>query len=1021
MRLKLLLCILFCLPVAVFSQSITVKNVDVSAYPIISADVYTADAEGLPVPDVSLSDLTLKVNTTPTPVQSITCPPPQPPLPMWAVIACDRSQSMNERINDDLLYIDLATAGMSAFVKAVDFTAGDTRVALMVFDTASTVLINFSNDKILLGTKVGGIKPIDVAGTNYNRAFLDPFEGAITLLKRVPPSYQRVLVLLSDGAPTAGDFDYSTILQEVVDNNIVVYPIIIKEAPSYQLQQLAFHTGGQAYGGIVTREEVRTIYARIAKRAQLSKAPCKITWEVPVCDTTRHHTARLRNETLGVEAVFTYDVPAPPKIVKVSAGRDTTICDGMTVALRATGSSTKGTYLWSPTEGLSDPSSATPIVTPTAATLTYTVLYTDERGCMASDDVTVNVLSPVVSIPVDSVFICRGESITISANGNGNRYAWSPTAGLDQPVTMATVVAHPVSTTTYGVTTWLGSCTARDSVTVVVVDLQNAIDAGPNVAVCTDSSTMLTPTGIEGSYRWFPATGLDRTDIRTPVAKPVQTTTYYLTVTTASGCTASDSVTVTVYPRAVVDAGENTDICPGKSTVLSAQGQEGEYQWSPATGLDRTDSRIVTASPLSTTVYTVLYTNLNGCMATDEVTVTVNGALVIDAGEEQATCPGGSVQLSVSGSSGTAVWTPSAGLDNPTSRTPAASPAATTMYTVVVTSPEGCIGIDSVNVVVYPKAVVDAGDGAVICRGESTQLAATGSEGTYMWSPATDLNNPSSPSPVASPVKTTTYTVVVTDKNGCSATDNVVVTVRSYADIKFSLARQRPKTLDAGEDDILMLQLEGIDITQDTITSFECVLAYDMESLQYRPSTIAAGGAASGWSITADEQASNGLLVLRGSGDVLAPGTVCTFTMRPYLSLAGATTGKIDIRANSASVEAKGCVTTSITGTTIPVSKPCITSSRAIRYTGKGFSLQQNTPNPASDITTIEFSVAFNAPTNFILYNALGEQVMVLVDEVLKEGSYNIALPIADLPSGLYYYRLTSGPFSETRQMVIGK
>ncbi len=1019
MRLKLLLYILLCLPAVAFSQSITVQNVDVSAYPVISADVFIFDKEGLPVHNLGSADLELTVNTMPTPIQGFTCPPPQPPLPMWAVIACDRSQSMNERINDDLLYIDLATAGMSAFVKSVDFTAGDTRVALMVFDTAAKVLINFSSDAVLLGTKVGGISPIDVAGTNYNRAFLDPFEGAITLLKRVPPGYERVLVLLSDGAPTVGDFDYSTILQEVVDNKIVVYPIIIKEAPSYQLQQLAFHTGGQAFGGIVTREEVRSIYSRIAKRAQLSKAPCKMTWEVNVCDTTRRHTARLRNEALDATVSFTYNLTAPLKTAKVSAGRDTTICDGTTVTLRAVGNSTKGTYLWLPSDGLSDPTSAAPVLTPTTATSTYTVVFTDDRGCSASDEVTVNVLSPTVSIPVDSVFICRGESVALSANGNGERYLWSPAAGLDQPVTNATVVARPVVTTTYDVTMWLGSCSVRDTVTVVVVDLQDAIDIGPDVAVCADSSVLLTPTGIEGRYHWFPAEGLNQTDIRTPTARPAQTTKYYLTVTTASGCTASDSITVTVHSRPVVNAGADTDICPGKSTVLTAQGLDGDYQWSPATGLDRTSGRTVTASPLSTTVYTVLYTDPNGCKAADEVTVVVNGALVIDAGEEQATCPGGSVQLAVTGSDGTAVWTPAAGLNDPNSRTPVASPAQTTVYTVVVTSPEGCIGTDNVTVVVHPQAVVEAGNGAVICRGESTGLSATGTEGTYQWSPETGLDNPKSPNPTASPSKTTTYTVVVTDGNGCSATDNVTVTVRSYADITFSLARKETTALEAGIDGVLMVQLEGIDITQDTITSFECELTYDMASLQYRPGTVLAGSAASGWSITAIEQ--DDKLIIRGTGDILAPGTICTFVVRPYLSQTGASTGRIGIRANSASVEAKGCVTTSMTGITLPVSQPCITASRAIRYTGKGFGLQQNIPNPARDAATIEFSVAFRAPTNFALYNSLGEQVMLLVDDVLDEGGYSVALPVNDLPSGLYYYRLTSGPYSETRQMIIAK
>lgn len=1021
MRLKLLIYMLLFLPAVAYTQTIIVRSVDASAYPTISAEVHILDADEMPVTTASASDLDLSVRGIPTPVQSISCPPPQPPLPMWAVVACDRSQSMDERINDDLLCIDLASAGMSSFIKTVDFSAGDTRVALMVFDTAASVLINFSNDAILLGTKVGGIEPIDVAGTNYTRAFLDPFQGAITLLKRVPPGYERILVLLSDGAPTAGDFDFATILREVLDNNIVVYPIIVKRDLSYELQQIAVLSGGQGYGGITSRDSIRSIYTRIAKRAQITKEPCTITWTADVCDTNKTQSAVLRFAPLNVSAAFSYTINKPLKLAKVDAGRDTTICAGSTLTLRAVGNSPGGRYKWLPEEGLSDPSSPSPVLTPTAESTTYSVVFTDERGCTATDNVSVRVLTPTVALAVDSVFICRGESSTLVAASNGTRFQWSPTVGMESGATSATAVVRPDKTTTYTLTAWVGSCPVTDSIVVVVYDLQNAIDAGNDVALCADSSTILVPSGVEGRYFWFPAEGLDRTDIRNPVARPLQTTTYYLVVTTASGCTASDSVTITVHPRATVSAGSDTDICPGKSVTLSAVGGEGEYTWSPATGLSNSTGRSVVASPLVTTVYTVLYTDPNGCKATDEVAVVVNGALSVDAGEEQSICPGGSAQLALAGSNGSVLWTPATGLSNPTSRTPVASPSVTTVYTAVVTSAEGCIGIDSVRVVVYPTPTISAGDDATLCRGEQTQLRASGSEGVYLWSPTTDLSNPSSPDPIASPSKTTTYTVTVTDANGCTTSDQVVVNVRSYADVKFSLVRKKSSKVELGQSDEFVLQVSGIDPTQDVISSFECVLSYDMESLQYVAGSIAAGMAAAGWQVSAVESPDLNQLVLRGSGSQLQSGPVCSFALRLYLSQKGASAGVLKIDALSATVQAEGCVTTNITATALPIAETCILAARAIRYTGKGFSLQQNTPNPAQSTTTFEFSVAFDAPTSLTLYNTLGEQVIVAVDGVLKAGSYSVEVPVNSLPSGLYYYRFTSGPYSETRQMIIGK
>lgn len=72
--------------------------------------------------------------------------------------------------------------------------------------------------------------------------------------------------------------------------------------------------------------------------------------------------------------------------------------------------------------------------------------------------------------------------------------------------------------------------------------------------------------------------------------------------------------------------------------------------------------------------------------------------------------------------------------------------------------------------------IAHAGTDVVICNGESTPLAATGGV-TYQWSPTADLDNAAIANPVASPISTTTYTVIVTDANGCTAMDEVVVTV----------------------------------------------------------------------------------------------------------------------------------------------------------------------------------------------------------------------------------------------------
>lgn len=84
-------------------------------------------------------------------------------------------------------------------------------------------------------------------------------------------------------------------------------------------------------------------------------------------------------------------------------------------------------------------------------------------------------------------------------------------------------------------------------------------------------------------------------------------------------------------------------------------------------------------------------------------------------------------------------------------------------------------------VTAYPLPMANAGMDQTICQGEGIQLNATGGN-AYNWSPSTGLSNASIQNPIAKPLSTINYTVIVTDANGCSASDQVQVTVRANPD-----------------------------------------------------------------------------------------------------------------------------------------------------------------------------------------------------------------------------------------------
>jgi len=85
------------------------------------------------------------------------------------------------------------------------------------------------------------------------------------------------------------------------------------------------------------------------------------------------------------------------------------------------------------------------------------------------------------------------------------------------------------------------------------------------------------------------------------------------------------------------------------------------------------------------------------------------------------------------------------------------------------------------------------------------------------------------------------------------------------------------------------------------------------------------------------------------------------------------------------------------------------------------FSLKQNYPNPFNPLTTIEFDVPKSSHVVIKIYNSLGEEVTVLVNEKLNAGKFEYKYNAAGLTSGVYFYTLAAYGYSETRKMVLIK
>jgi Secretion system C-terminal sorting domain len=207
-----------------------------------------------------------------------------------------------------------------------------------------------------------------------------------------------------------------------------------------------------------------------------------------------------------------------------------------------------------------------------------------------------------------------------------------------------------------------------------------------------------------------------------------------------------------------VNAGNDQEICIGDTSTLTATGAV-SYSWN--TG-ETTAS--ITVNPNVTTTYTVTGTSADGSTSTDTITVTVNSIPVANAGADQTICEGEEITLTASGGS-TYLWSNGA-----TTQSITISPITTINYTVIA-SQGSCSSTDEVIVTVKPRQTINAGNDVDIYLGESATLTVVGT-GNILWS-----TGETTASIIVSPTNTTTYTVSVTETNGCTSTDDVTVTV----------------------------------------------------------------------------------------------------------------------------------------------------------------------------------------------------------------------------------------------------
>ena len=381
----------------------------------------------------------------------------------------------------------------------------------------------------------------------------------------------------------------------------------------------------------------------------------------------------------GCDSVITLNLTVNP-LPHVSISGNTSICQGQTTTLSASGG---GSYLWSNT------STQTNISVSQSGTYTVTVTNTYRCSATSSVIVTVNPL-PNVIISGDTTF-CQRSSTTLTANGALN-YTWN-NASTNPSITVSNADTYTVTGTD------TNGCSNIANKTVSVNPTYNI--------------TVYDSICQGGSYNFF-GQNLTTAD------------TYSHTLYTSKGCDSVITLVLTVNPLPSVTISDSSHFCQGDSLTLTAIGENIDtYVWS--TG-DTSASKIVNAAGK----YTVTATNTYRCTASAEKSITMDPLPVISIAGNTSFCADSSTTLTVSGAN-TYVWSTGA-------VTAGITVNDANTYTVTGTDGNGCRGTASMMTFVKPLPTPVITGPSTICQGDTATLAAIGGN-TYHWSTGSMQNS----------------------------------------------------------------------------------------------------------------------------------------------------------------------------------------------------------------------------------------------------------------------------------------
>ncbi len=496
------------------------------------------------------------------------------------------------------------------------------------------------------------------------------------------------------------------------------------------------------------------------------------------------------------------------------------ICEGSSVTLTANNNVGNSNLVWTPDDGsILDPTQGTIEASPITTT-TYTATV-EVAGCIATDEVIVNVDPFDFPDVIDDATICQNSSIQLAPAipNTTTQFTWTPDVALAPNNTTAGVFATPDVTTTYTVfaDSENGFCPQSESVTITVVPADVDVTNPLPIEICLGESIVINASSTHSDLvTWTPAATLEPATGTTVTASPTVTTTYIANLE-VSGCVVADTITVRVdsLPEsALVELiPEEEFYCEGEvitmvfPTYEPANYSDIEHLWTPDTGVESPDSLwnlVVTAT--ETTTYVRETTN-HACSVTEEVLITVVEVEdLILTGAPETICPGEEVQFNLTSEAelGEITWNTGLSLSCDDCVDPTANPTGSaTIFATSETEDGGCpLTSNTINITVNPLPTLNLPPNTEICLGESISIPSNNNSTDITWTDESGAVISTNSVLDVSPTMTTTYTA--TASNGICEDEVQSITV---------VVETEEPTLELDASDFLLCEGEAVDLT----------------------------------------------------------------------------------------------------------------------------------------------------------------------------------------------------------------